>query len=274
MNFKQWLLLSESSFFKITPEQNQAVLDIAQRLSNLKDSDMEKLFYDEMVDKEFGIIPFKNNQIKVFVNFDIDDLAAYHPEKNTITLTWNYIRKHNISQLIQTLIHELGHAIDPKLYPDSKHKVSGKYYDYVKQLRSAPNQSSGRMHFVEPIEVDAEGLSMKNHVMEYFKALKSKEDKQNFINELESWLKYHFNKQDGYSPPQVLANYYRSFMYAKSKPTLFRQYQKRFYKLIQELKASMDATGSIYDNISDDFHKPKDYQRIMYPPDSRETEEA
>ena len=55
---------------KLTDEQKKAVLDIAQRLSNLKDSDMEKLVYDEMFDKEFGTIPFKDSQIKVFINFD------------------------------------------------------------------------------------------------------------------------------------------------------------------------------------------------------------
>lgn len=282
MNFKQWLILSESSFFQITEEQKETIKNIAKKFKELKDSDREKIFYNnEVMNQEFAVIPFvdkkgNNRPIKVFINFREDSWADYDPSTHSINFTWEYITSNSELQLIQTLNHELGHAIDPKLYPDSKHQVSNKYYDHIKNLKSKPKpeRQSGRMHYVEPIEVDAEGLSMKDHVMEYFKALKSKEDKQNFISELESWLKYHFNKQDDLSPPQVLANYHRSFMYAKFKPTLFRQYQKRFYKLIQELKANMDATRSIYDNISDDFHKPKDYQRIMYPPDNRETEEA
>ena len=279
MNFKHWLIISESSFFQITDEQKKAVLDIAQRLSNLKDSDIEKFIYDEIANKEFGIIPFKDRPIKVFINFDIDGLAAYHPEKNTITLTWNYIRKHDVSQLNRTLTHELGHAIDPKLYPDSKHKVSDKYNNYVKQLRSAPDQQSGRMHFVEPIEVDAEGLSMQNHVMEYFKALPTIKDKQDFIKELETWLKNYFtiNSQD-LKLPEVLSHYDRSFIHAKSKPTLFKQYQKRFYKIIQDLKANIAATGSTYNTLLKDkenqYDHPNNYQRLMYPPDNSDVEEA
>ena len=74
MNFKHWLLITESSFFQITDEQKKAVLDIAQRLSNLKDSDIEKFIYDEIANKEFGIIPFKDRPIKVFINFILNHL--------------------------------------------------------------------------------------------------------------------------------------------------------------------------------------------------------
>lgn len=240
---------------------------------------MEKFIYDEIANKEFGIIPFKDRPIKVMINFDIDGLAAYHPWKNTITLTWNYIRKHDVSQLNRTLTHELGHAIDPKLYPNSKHKVSDKYNNYVNQLRSAPNQSSGRMHFVEPIEVDAEGLSMQNHIMEYFKALQTIKDKQDFIKELETWLKNYFtiNSKDLHLP-QVLLHYDRSFIHAKSKPTLFKQYQKRFYKIIQDLKANIAVTGSTYNTLLKDkenhYDHPNNYQRLMYQPDNSDVEEA
>lgn len=280
MNFKEWLLLSESNFFQITDEQKQAVLNIAKRFKELKDSDKEKILYDEMINQEFAVIPFidkqgNNRPIKIFINFDIDGLAAYHPRQHIITFTWDYIRKNSELQIYQTLTHELGHAIDPKLYPNSKHKTSDKYYDYVKHLKSAPNKKSSRMHFIEPIEVDAEGLSMSNHVIEYFKALKSIEEKQNFISELETWFKNHFNKKDNYSPPNVLSSYYRSFAYARSKPTLFRQYQKRFYKLIQILKANITMTGSDYNNISDDdYGHPKNYQRLIYPPDNSNVEEV
>jgi len=277
MNFKHWLLITESSFFQITDEQKKAVLDIAQRLSNLKDSDMEKFIYDEMFDKEFGTIPFKDSQIKVFINFDKSGLA-YHNSYG-IFLTWDYIKKNNVKDFYRTLTHELGHAIDPKSDPNSKHKISDKYKNYVKQLMSTPDQQSGRMHFVEPVEVDAQGLAMQNHVMEYFKALPTIKDKQDFIKELETWLKNYFtiNSQD-LKLPEVLSHYDRSFIHAKSKPTLFKQYQKRFYKLIQDLKANIAATGSTYNTLLKDkenhYDHPNNYQRLMYPPDNSDVEEA
>lgn len=279
MNFKHWLLISESSFFQITDEQKKAVLDIAERFSNLKDSDMEKFIYDEIANKEFGIIPFKDRPIKVMINFDThNSLAYYWISNHAISFNWKYIIQSSKLELNRTLTHELGHAIDPKLYPDSKHKVSDKYRSYVKDLKASLNKSS-RMHFVEPVEVDAEGLSMQNHVMEYFKALPTIKDKQDFIKELETWLKNYFtiNSKDLHLP-QILLHYDRSFIHAKSKPTLFRQYQKRFYKIIQDLKANIAATGSTYNILlkdkENDYDHPNNYQRLMYPPDNSDVEEA
>lgn len=279
MNFKHWLILSESSFFQITDEQKKAILDIAERFSNLKDSDMEKFIYDEIANKEFGIIPFKDRPIKVMINFDTHNTLAYYWISNhAISFNWNYIIQSSKLELNRTLTHELGHAIDPKLYPDSKHKVSDKYRSYVKDLKASLNKSS-RMHFVEPIEVDAEGLSMKNHIMEYFKALPTIKDKQDFIKELETWLKNYFTFNSQYLRlPEVLYHYDRSFIHAKSKPTLFKQYQKRFYKLIQDLKANIAATGSTYNTLLKDkenqYDHPNNYQRLMYPPDNSDVEEA
>ena len=116
-----------------------------------------------------------------------NDANAYYDRR---TLSFFYFNGNSNKRIYtcdsaDVVTHELGHAIDPKLYPNSKHKVSDKYWSYLKELKASLNKSS-RMHFVEPIEVDAEGLSMKNHIMEYFKALRTIKNKQEFIKELET----------------------------------------------------------------------------------------
>ena len=290
MNFKQWLILSESSFFKINDEQKKAVLDIAQKLNNLKGADFAMTAY-QYGNKEIGIIPYdypdSTDSAKDFDDFIIPDLGIdidrrlkviidfYNPKKtayyinNGIYLTWNFIQYYDVPTLYKTLTHELGHAIDSKLKIFSKHKVSDKYNNYVKQHLSSPDGDSERIHYVEPIEVDAEGLSMQNHVTEYFKALRTIKDKQEFIKELETWLKNYLtiNSKDG-ALPKVLSSYYWDFEHARSKPTLFRLYQKRFYKLIQDLKANIETTGSTYDTLfkgkENDSDHPANYQRSIY----------
>ena len=68
--------------------------------------------------------------------------------------------------------------------------------------------------------------------------------------------------------PKVLSSYYWDFEHARSKPTLFRLYQKRFYKLIQDLKANIETTGSTYDTLfkgkENDSDHPANYQRSIY----------
>jgi hypothetical protein len=110
---------------------------------------------------------------------------------------------------------------------------------------------------------------MQNHVMEYFKALRTIKNKQEFIKELETWLKNYFTINSKDQPlPKVLSSYRMHFVHARSKPTLFRLYQKRFYKLIQDLKANIEATGSTYDNLfkgkENDSDHPANYQRSIY----------
>ena len=189
--------------------------------------------------------------------------------KQTLVLNLNFIQYYDVPTLYKTLTHELGHAIDSKLKIFSKHKVSDKYNNYVKQHLSSPDGDSERIHYVEPIEVDAEGLSMQNHVTEYFKALRTIKDKQDFIKELETWLKNYFTINSKDKPlPKVLSSYYWDFEHARSKPTLFRLYQKRFYKLIQDLKANIETTGSTYDTLfkgkENDSDHPANYQRSIY----------
>ena len=78
MNFKQWLILSESSFFKINDEQKKAVLDIAQKLNNLKGADFAMTAY-QYGNKEIGIIPYdypdSTDSAKDFDDFIIPDLG-------------------------------------------------------------------------------------------------------------------------------------------------------------------------------------------------------
>jgi hypothetical protein len=294
MNFKQWLILSESSFFKINDEQKKAVLDIVQKLKNLKGADFGMALH-QYGNKEIGIIPYDypdsthstdsakdfddfiipnlnvdiDRRLKVFIDFNNTKKSAEY-KSNVIFITWNYIQYYDVPTLYKTLTHELGHAIDSKLKPFSKHKVSDKYNNYVKQHLSSPiDGDSERIHYIEPVEVDAEGLSMQNHVMEYFKALRTIKDKQEFIKELETWLKKYFTINSKDQPlPKVLSHYYWDFEHARSKPTLFRQYQKRFYKLIQDLKANIETTGNTYDTLfkgkENNSDHPANYQRSIY----------
>ena len=295
MNFKQWLILSESSFFKINDEQKKAVLDIAQKLNNLKGADFAMTAYqygwetrnpESLKDKEIGEIPYDSTfkgvddfiipnldledlRIKVYIDFYNPQKTAYHTSNYGIFFTWNEIQYYDVTSLYKTLTHELGHAIDLKLKQFSRHKVSDKYRNYITKNWDVPNPKSNRIHFVEPIEVDAEGLSMQNHVTEYFKALRTIKDKQDFIKELETWLKNYFTINSKNKPfPKVLSHYYWDFEHARSKPTLFRLYQKRFYKLIQDLKANIETTGSTYDTLfkgkENDSDHPANYQRSIY----------
>jgi len=296
MNFKQWLILSESSFFKINDEQKKAVLDIAQKLNNLKGADFAMTAYqygwetrtpDSLKDKEIGTIPYdptfkvgdfiipnlEDLRIKVYIDFYNHRTTAYYShsslETQGIYFSWKYIQYFDVKTLYNTLTHELGHAIDLKLKTFSNHKVSDKYDNYITKRSSLPDADSERIHYVEPIEVDAEGLSMQNHVTEYFKALRTIKDKQEFIKELETWLKNYFTINSKDQPlPKVLSSYRMDFVHARSKPTLFRLYQKRFYKLIQDLKANIETTGSTYDTLfkgkENDSDNPANYQRSIY----------
>jgi len=147
--------------------------------------------------------------------------SYYDYEKKKIFITYN----DDMNEIAKTILHELGHAVDPKLASPRWVGTSAKF----NKIDYPPVTDVDKSIYVkEPAEFDAMGTQLAQMIKAHFE-LSNAADKNKIISDLRDWLK---SGDDNF--PHVEPGVIRKW---KSKPTLWRKFQLRLWSLVQELES-------------------------------------
>ena len=157
----------------------------------------------------------EDTDIKKDTNPTVDD------KKNVIIVPSNDDK----NKIFQDLMHEIGHAYDPKYKSPSWKGLSKKY----QQLPQPPiTDYEKSVYLKEPVEFDTIGTNVAEIIKINFE-LANNEDKTKMINDLTDWLRKS-SDEFPYISPEAIRTW-------KSRPNLWRKFQERIWNLIQELKS-------------------------------------
>ena len=135
--------------------------------------------------------------------------------------------KPNILDRIKyNMTHEIGHILDMKvLHPEFTAKDNARY----KELLTKPVLTDVEKLFYSkfPPEVDATGTEFDSIVKDNFINI-DYESKLKTIEEIKKWIKYGGDNLPFFDPESVRA--------WRTRPTLYRKFQKKVYNLVQELE--------------------------------------
>ena len=218
-----WQFL-ESNFVQVNPETQQGLSNITQQAYQMVQSGQAN-------DGQIGQIPFTDHKgqsrpIPIFFDSKLRSLGKYDPNIHRILINPSSMARIQPSNLLNILSHELTHAVDPKFHPD----MPDAYFD--KGVDRGQFDSSRLAYEKSPHEFDAFGGGMANVIRQQYASLNAQQKPQ-FINDFERWLKY------GGEIPKALQHSATSVEAMQtwfSKPTLWRKFQQRMFGLIQELK--------------------------------------
>lgn len=218
-SFKLWL---ESKFIKIPDDVVEQIVKLAEGDINSA-LEIYKMATFSPKTLFVGTIVFNENIINIILTkqnvayFDKDDSSIYIPFSSK-----------SIQHILNFSFHELGHVADPKIQKD---KGISDYYKKIAQKlnRTDAEQSS---YVKEPVEFDAIGSNIDTIIKREFEKLKSIDEKERLIINLENWLKYN-----GEFPYKN--NNFDFFDIWKTNKTLWKKLKQRVFNLTLELKAKL-----------------------------------
>ena len=220
MEFKVWL---EAQFVDIPKDAMHALENMVKKTKNniRKMLSLEDQGYPK---HRIGVIDIDGKTISVF----LDNIPLPQYLHLPDTLEGEIVIPYHGN--MKEVLHELGHAFDPKM-KSNKWKNSDRYNKLQNKAQRgiALSDEEQKSYTKEPAEFEAYGAEMAARIKIVLGNLPP-EQKPIFIQQLERWL-----RNGGESP--TIARIDPAFIAAcKTKPTLWRRCQQKLFNLIQELK--------------------------------------
>jgi hypothetical protein len=179
--------------------------------------DLLKKVYNHNFKVKVGSIVVNGRDVLVYIG---KTKSHYDVTTNRIFVSYS----DDVQEIAKTILHELGHAVDPKLvssrWVGTSAKFDGVNYPPVTDAEKA-------IYVKELTEFDAMGTQLSRMIKAHFE-ISNISDKQKMISDLKGWLR-RGDDNFPYVEPDVIRKW-------KSKPTLWRKFQLRLWNLIQELE--------------------------------------
>ena len=230
MKFQQWL---ESNFVQIPEDALYALQRLVARKNNVQF--LLSLQRRGFPKYQLGNISINNNPVNVFLQRLPHAQYIHSPDASQnaeILLPYHG----NARETMDDILHELGHASDPKMLSD-RLRLSDRYQKVEKKLQQGEprTEEEEKSYLKEPVEFDAIGADFVVRVWRRFNDMAEPDQKQTFIQDIEQWLRTGGNPPDAcYLPQNLLAAW-------QSKPTLWRKFQQRLFNLAQQLRQSIGS---------------------------------
>jgi hypothetical protein len=217
--------LKESKFKSIPQDELNSLDNLIKQINLVK----LRIYRNNKVSgTKIGLVRVSGTDIPVYIGRYAE--AQYRKYKSGYSIVVPYGDDLDESSVVERIrndiYHEIGHILDIKVsHPEFTAKNNERY----KELLEKPELTDAEKLFYSkfPPEVDAIGTQFDSVVRDNFKNVDYK-SKLKVIEKIKEWLKYSGDNLPFFQPEVVRA--------WRTKPTLYRKFQKKVYNLVQELE--------------------------------------
>lgn len=215
--------LKESKFTSIPKEELNSLENFIKQIDLRKVRIFRK---DHASETKIGVIKISGIDINVYMGNYAE--PQYQKNRNAIVIPYgdDLDKPHILDRIRYNVRHEIGHILDMKvLQPEFTAKDNEKYKELLNKPVLTDVEKIRYSKF--PVEVDAVGTEFDSIIKDNFTNA-DYESKLKIIEEIKKWIKYGGDNLPFFQPEVVRA--------WRTKPTLYRKFQKKVYNLVQDLE--------------------------------------